>query len=127
METVVRLKPLCLGLAAPLFMSAPAQAQDAAAGAKLFQQRCQTCHSVTPGQKAMMAPNLAGLAGRKAASTPFAYSDALKKSGLTWNADTLDKFLTGPFKLVPGTRMVMSVADAKQRADLVAYLSSLKK
>ena len=127
MEIFVRLKPFALGLAVPLLMAVPAHAQNAPAGASLFKQRCQVCHSVTPGQKAMMAPNLAGLAGRKAASTTFAYSDALKKSALTWNAATPDKFLAGPSRLVPGTRMVVSVADAKQRADLVAYLSTLKK
>ena len=127
MEILVRLKPLALGLAVSLLMAAPAYAQNAPAGAMLFKQRCQMCHSVTPGQKAMLGPNLAGLAGRKAASTAYAYSDALKKSALTWDAATLDKFLAGPSKLVPGTRMVISVADAKQRADLTAYLSTLKK
>ena len=107
--------------------TSPAHAQDATAGARLFAQRCQTCHSVNPAQKATIGPNLAGLAGRKAAATSFAYSPALKKSTLTWDSATLDKFLAGPFRLVPGTRMVMSVPDSKQRADLVAYLSSLKK
>lgn len=126
MKTILPLK-LCLGPAILLLASAmPAHAQDKTVGAKLFTQRCQTCHSVNPAQKASVGPNLAGISGRKAAATTFAYSPALKKSGLTWDAATLDKFIAGPFKLVPGTRMVISVADTKQRADLVAYLASLK-
>jgi cytochrome c len=74
-----------------------------------------------------MAPNLYGVVGRKAASTAFGYSAALKASGLTWDPATLDRFLTSPMKLVPGTRMLIPVSDPKQRADLIAYLGSLKK
>ena len=107
-------------------LTSPALAQDAAGGGSLFKARCGACHGVVAGQKAFIAPNLAGVAGRKAGSTEFNYSPALKASGLKWDKPTLDKFLTGPMKLVPGTRMVISVADAKQRADLVAYLSTLK-
>lgn len=128
MKNVLPLKSSACGLTLLLLAATtPAHAQDATAGARLFAQRCQTCHSVNPAQKATIGPNLAGLAGRKAASTSFAYSPALKKSTLTWDSATLDKFLAGPFRLVPGTRMVISIPDSKQRADLVAYLSSLKK
>lgn len=74
----------------------------------------------------MMAPNLFGVVGKPAASTTFSYSPALKKSGLVWTPKTLDAFLTNPSKLVPGTRMVMAVADPAQRGALIAYLSSLK-
>jgi cytochrome c len=122
----VRLTLLALPLLGLSFATAPASAQDAAAGGQLFTQRCQTCHSVNPAQKTGIAPNLAGVVGRKAASTGFAYSDALKKSGLTWTPANLDKFLTSPFKMVPGTRMVISVSDEKQRADLIAFLASKK-
>ncbi len=109
-----------------LLIAAPASAQNAGAGGALFKQRCQACHSVTPGQKALIAPNLAGVGGRPAATTPFNYSPALKASGLKWDRPTLDRFLAAPMKAVPGTRMVISIADAKQRADVVAYLSGLK-
>ena len=108
-------------------VAAPALAQDAAAGGAFFKQRCSTCHTVTPGQAPSLAPNLYGVVGRKAASTTFNYSTALKASGLAWDAPTLDKFLTSPMKLVPGTRMLIPVTDPKQRADLIAYLASLKK
>jgi cytochrome c len=125
------MRPLPSRLALSLLIlaaaAAPAMAQDAAAGAALFKQRCSTCHSVTPGQTSSLAPNLAGVVGRKAASTTFSYSAALKASGLTWDPATLDKFLTSPMKLVPGTRMLIPVSDPKQRADLIAYLATLKK
>lgn len=110
----------------PLAMAAPGFAQNAAAGGALFKQRCQVCHIVTPGKPALMAPNLAGVAGRRAGSTAFAYSAALKSSKLVWDRKTLDSFLLSPMTKVPGTRMAVSVSDAKQRADIVAYLSTLK-
>ena len=106
--------------------AAPALAQDAAAGQAIYKQRCSTCHTAPPGQPHGIGPNLAGVVGRKAASTSFSYSDALKASGLTWDKATLDRFLSGPSKLVPGTRMVVSVADPKDRGALIAYLAGQK-
>lgn len=108
-------------------VAAPAIAQDAAAGAATFKMRCQTCHSTVAGQAPTVGPNLNGVVGRKAASTAFNYSAGLKASGLTWDPSTLDKFLTAPSKLAPGTRMLIPTADPKQRADLIAYLGSLKR
>jgi len=84
------------------------------------------CHVTTSGQKAGLGPNLSGLVGRKAASTDFLYSPALKASGLKWDKANLDTFLAAPSKLVPGTRMAISVANPAERAALVAYLASLK-
>lgn len=107
-------------------VAAPASAQDAGAGATIFRQRCSLCHVVKAGVRTGMGPNLAGLAGRRAASTDFAYSPALKASQLKWDKATLDRFLTAPSKVVPGTRMVFAVPAAKQRADLIAYLLTLK-
>jgi cytochrome c len=105
----------------------PSRAQDAAAGETIFKTRCQACHAAAPAAAPGIGPNLWGLVGRKAASTPFSYSSALAGSGLTWDRKTLEAFLTAPSQLVPGTRMVISVADAKQRADLVAYFATLKR
>lgn len=115
-----------MGVAAALGLAVPAAAQDAGAGATIFRQRCSLCHVVKPGVHGSIAPNLSGVAGRRAASTDFAYSPALKASQLKWDKATLDRFLTAPAKLVPGTRMVFAVPDPKQRADLVAYLLTLK-
>jgi len=112
--------------AAVAFAAPPKGAGDAAAGQTTFKARCAMCHVGPGGGPSMLAPNLKGVGGRKAASTGFAYSDALKKSGLSWSRPNLDKFLTAPQQMVPGTRMVISVPDAKQRADVVAFLSSYK-
>ena len=92
-------------------------------GAQLFQQRCAACHTVTPGGRAVLAPNLAGLLNRKAASTTFNYSPALKASNLTWSRANLDRFLSGPGRMVPGTRMVISVSDPAQRAAILNFLA----
>jgi cytochrome c len=105
----------------------PSRAQDTGAGEAIFKTHCQACHTAGPGGAPGVGPNLSGLVGRKAASTSFSYSDALKASGLTWDRKTLDAFLAAPSQLVPGTRMVISVPDAKQRADLIAYLAALKR
>ena len=92
----------------------------------MFASKCQICHSVAAkGAPALLAPNLRGLVGRKAATGAFpSYSAPLKKAGLTWSKDTLDTFLAAPSKMVPGTRMVIAVPDAKQRADIIAWLAT---
>jgi len=112
METVVR--KLAPAFAVLLTAMSPAHAQAAPAANAFFAQRCQMCHSVDPAKKVGIGPNLSGVVGRKA-------------SNLVWTPANLDKYLTSPFKLVPGTRMVISVPDAKQRADLIAWLSAQKK
>ncbi|MCE7796324.1 c-type cytochrome [Sphingobium sufflavum] len=105
--------------------TAQAQAQKSP-GEQLFGQRCKICHSVEASGPALLGPNLRGVVGRKAGSTTFRYSPALKASNIGWTKETLDKFLSGPTKMVPGTRMVVSLPDAKQRADLLAYLATLR-
>ena len=99
-----------------------------AAGKTQFEMRCAMCHASAPGVKSPMAPNLFGVSARVSGVGEFTnYSPALKKAAVKWNAASLDQFLTAPNKMVPGTRMVISTPDAKKRADLVAYLVSLKK
>ena len=105
-------------------MAAPAAAQDSSAGATLFKQRCQTCHTATAGQKGLLGPNLAGVVGRKAGLTDFRYSDAMKKAAVIWNPATLDKYLSSPPKVVPGGKMTVAVPDPKQRADIIAFLQA---
>jgi cytochrome c len=107
----------------------PALAPAAAAGpdgAALFRQRCASCHTVTPGAKSPLGPNLSGVVGRKAAAIQFNYSPALKNSKLTWNRANLDRFLSGPARMVPGTRMVITVSDPAQRAAILDYLQTAK-
>ncbi|MEO5598518.1 MAG: c-type cytochrome [Novosphingobium sp.] len=112
-------------LVAAVMLPATANAQSNP-GELLFKQRCAACHVVTAGgQPGPMAPNLRGVVGRKAAASAFKnYSQAMANSKVTWTAANLDKFLTSPGKMIPGTRMVIGVADAKQRAALIAYLAT---
>jgi cytochrome c len=93
---------------------------DATRGKMVFEKRCSICHSMTKNQQ---GPQLAGLLGRKAGSVArFQYSSALRKSGLTWTEETLDKWLTAPDTLVPDTAMDYRVRDAEERRDLIAYM-----
>ena len=108
------------------FIVAPsngASAQAAPNGATVFQQRCSSCHAIAAGKPATLGPNLAGVVGRKAGTASYNYSAAMKKSDITWTKPSLEKYLTGPAKMVPGTKMMVSLSDAKQRAAVVDYLS----
>lgn len=90
---------------------------------------CSVCHSVQKAGGATQGPNLLGVVGRKAGTDPdFAqYTAALKSSKITWSKKALDKFLVNPMAKVPGTAMPMLIPDDKTRADVVAYLATLKK
>ncbi|MEV4934156.1 c-type cytochrome [Sphingobium sp. LMA1-1-1.1] len=102
---------------------ASAVAQD---GGTLFKSRCAICHSVEPGGKSTLGPNLSGIAGRAAASGSYTYSSALKKANIRWDARSLELWLAGPSKMVPGSKMVMAVANAGERKKIVSYLATLK-
>ncbi|AXU20589.1 cytochrome c family protein [Novosphingobium sp. THN1] len=114
------------GLAASALAGGTAFAQakgDPVAGKKIF-MRCVACHAVQPGAGAKMGPNLAGVVGRKAAAAPgFKYSAAMQKAKLKWDEATLDKWLTRPSALVPGTSMAFAgLPNAADRANVIAYL-----
>jgi cytochrome c len=100
---------------------------DPVRGRLVFLQ-CQACHEVTPDGPTLVGPNLAGVYGRKAGSLPgYDYSAPLKSSGLVWNGGNLDKWLTNPAALVPGTKMAFSgISSQDLRADVIAYLRTLK-
>jgi cytochrome c len=112
------------GILLLLALTNPAMAQgDAKRGAQAFAQ-CAACHSVAPGEH-LTGPSLAHVWNRKAAGAEGfqRYSDALSKSGLVWNAATLEKWLANPAALVPGTSMTFpGVKDEKARQDVIAYL-----
>jgi len=98
-------------------------AGEAARGAQVYEARCAGCHSV---QADRVGPRHAGVVGRQAGSVPgFAYSPALQKSRITWDATTLNRWLSNPEALVPGQRMGYRLGDADQRADVIAYLATL--
>ena len=102
-------------------------AGDAKAGAEVF-KRCAVCHTSQKGGGDGLGPDLFGVVGRKSASRPgFAYSAALKKSGLVWNEANLTKWVSGPQRVVPGNKMMFpGLTSKKQQADVVAYLGTLK-
>lgn len=103
--------------------SGSAIAGDANAGAEIFDSVCEECHGA-----AATAPTLRGVIGRPFASIESfdGYSDALKaKKSLTWTPANLDLFLKSPKDFVPGTLMYKRVPDAKDRADIIAFLASL--
>lgn len=110
-------------LGAPLPAAAQDATQDAAAGERAFRTRCATCHSVEPGQN-RLGPSLAGVVGRKAGSVEGARtSQALRDSGITWDAPSLDRFLADPRGTVLGTSMTVRLTDTAQRASIIAFLS----
>jgi glucose/arabinose dehydrogenase/cytochrome c2 len=103
---------------------ATAPARDAAgSGRTIFEQRCAVCH--TTGERAAQGPGLGGILGRRAASTHFGYSRALRDANLTWDRATLDRFLTAPALLVPGTSMPMAIPDDVERRAVLDYLATL--
>jgi cytochrome c len=96
---------------------------DPAHGKTLY-QACQACHSIDDND---LGPKHRGVVGRRAASVAdYNYSLALKNSGLTWDPATLDRWLSNPSALVPGTKMFFKIDDVQARADIISYLAQLK-
>lgn len=110
------LAPLTLTVAAP-----PARADDP--GETIFKRYCAVCHTVEPG-KNKIGPSLAGVVGRKAGTIPgYSYSDANKKSGITWSEEELEKYLTNPREVVPGTKMLFAgIKNPDDRKAVIGYL-----
>jgi len=105
-----------------------AQAADLAKGADSFDANCAECHSVAKKIRNKKGPSLFGVVGRKAAGIDGAdYSDAMKASGIVWTTDKIDAYITAPKSVVPGgTMKFKGLTDAKERADLVAFLTEQK-
>lgn len=103
---------------------ADARAGDAAEGEKAFAQ-CKACHSLEAGKKGV-GPSLAGVVGRKAGSVEgFAYSEAMKNSGLTWDDATIAEYVKDPKGKIPGNKMAFAgIKDDKKIDDLVAFLKT---
>ena len=97
---------------------------ETSGGESLFEKRCSGCHSLDHDKE---GPRLAGVYGRTAGSVAsFNYSDALKSSHITWDADSLDKWLAGPDKFVPDTDMAFHVESATERSAIIAYLKEVR-
>jgi cytochrome c len=115
--------PASADTAAVVATSADTTVHGNAVHGKTLYQACQACHSIDEND---LGPRHRGVVGRRAGSVEdYAYSSALKNSGLKWDEATLDHWLTNPSALVPGTKMYFQVADAQARADIIAYLKEL--
>ncbi len=100
-------------------------AADPVRGQALF-AACSACHGATPDARSV-GPSLAGVLGRRAGVEPDAtFSSALKGAGVLWTPETLDRFLADPQNVAPGSTMPTRVRAARDRADLIAYLATLK-
>jgi cytochrome c len=117
------MRVLVLALGTAVLAAAPAHAQDAAAGEKIFAQ-CRACHQVGESAKNAVGPVLNGLFGRKAGSVEgYSYSPANKNSGITWDEATFREYIKDPKAKIPGTKMIYAGLKDEQRInDLVAYL-----
>jgi cytochrome c len=104
----------------------PVYAADAQRGARAFQQ-CVACHSTKEGEH-LSGPSLAHVWGSKAGTQKdfLRYSDALKKSGVTWNDTTLEQWLANPARFLPGNNMTFpGIRDTNARQDVIAYLRAV--
>ncbi len=114
---------LGLAFAASVLTALPAQAQDAAAGEKIFAQ-CRACHQIGETAKNAVGPVLNGLFGRKSGTVEgYSYSPANKNSGITWDEATFRDYIKDPKAKIPGTKMIYpGLKDEKRIDDLIAYL-----
>ena len=119
------MRNFCAAVLAAAFLPFAAHALegDAGRGAKVY-ERCGACHSPDADR---VGPRHRGVVGRRAGSIDgFPYSAALKRSGVIWDEASLEKWLTDPQAFIPGQRMGFRLGDAQERADVIAYLKTLR-
>ena len=116
-----------MGLLALAGAGTQAQAADPAAGKAVFSSVCSICHSPQPGKNGV-GPSLFGIVGSKTGAVPgFHFSPANLNANLTWDQATLDRYLQSPRTVIPRTTMTYAgLKDDTKRADLIAYLATLK-
>ena len=105
-------------------LPAPFNAADPVNGMSKF-ALCRSCHTIVKGGPNLTGPNLYGVYGSKSAAVPgFEFSDAMKAANKTWDAPTIDKWIENPRAVLPETKMTFAgVTDAKNRADIIAYVA----
>jgi cytochrome c len=123
---VHRIVAACV-LGAASTLAGPARADDVARGRDSFLTHCADCHSTRPGRNGK-GPSLAGIVGRRAGTVPgFEYTDANRRSTITWTAEVLQQYLADPRGYLPGTKMKFKgLTDAGERTALVAFLGTLQ-
>jgi cytochrome c len=118
-----------MGLAAlavaTVMLTGAVRAQDAAAGEQSF-KKCLPCHSIGEGAKNKVGPELNGIDGRHSGTAPgYSYSEANKKSGITWDKTQFLEYIKDPRVKIPGTKMIFpGIKNEKEAESLWAYLSS---
>lgn len=103
---------------------------DVSAGEQLFEANCLGCHSIEQGGLVKVGPNLFGLfgatAGKRDINFESRYSEEMKKSGVVWSEETLDRFLESPVKMIPFTYMPFpGFPEKSERDHVIAYLKSV--
>jgi cytochrome c len=99
---------------------------DVAKGESVF-KKCMACHTIAPGAANGIGPNLHGVVGEGIGTGAggFAFSDALKKHGGTWDWANLYAWLKSPSTFAPGTKMTFAgLPNPQDRADLIAYMNA---
>jgi cytochrome c len=128
-KTPLRRLPAALALAACAVLAGPAHAADPAAGKALFDKTCANCHAVEAGVN-KVGPTLFDIVNRPVASVHgYDYSKkmlSMRKPWKVWDEKHLDTYLTHPREVLHGVKMYFAVPDAKDRADVIAYLTTLK-
>jgi cytochrome c len=110
--------------AQPASTASAALVGHAEAGQRLYEAQCLQCHALDHHR---IGPLHRGVVGRLAGTAPgYEYSSGLKKSGLRWTPDNLDRWLRDPDAFVQNQQMDYQVGDAQERADLIAYLKTLR-
>ena len=100
-----------------------ASGKDADRGRAAFEKRCSGCHAL---DKTKIGPPLRGIYGRNAGRDPqFTYSDAVRKTSVTWDESTLNRWLTDTESVIPDNDMAFRLNDPADRADIIAYLREL--
>ena len=117
-----------LALLTMLLLSGSARADGDAARGEIRFRDCAACHKLEAGANEV-GPSLHGIFTRKAGEIgDFRYSPAMKRSGIVWTPETLDQYIADPQAMVPANRMPYAgMADASDRADLIAYLQNTTK
>ncbi|MGL4975790.1 MAG: c-type cytochrome [Bosea sp. (in: a-proteobacteria)] len=117
------MKKRILAVAAVTLATGSAQAQDAAAGERLFNQ-CKVCHQLGEGAKNTVGPQLNGMFGRKAGTVEgYSYSNAYKGLDKIWSPENFAVYIKDPRGVTPGTKMVYAgMKDDAQIANLTAYI-----
>ena len=121
MRIIAATMPVVLAFAAT---AAVAQSGDATRGERLFNQQCKACHTVEKDGRNTIGPNLHGVFGHKAGAVQgFAYSEAMQRSGITWDDKTMSEYLKDPKARVPDGKMVYAgLKQQTQLDDMIAYL-----